>query len=91
MPTPIPPERLAVLVKAGICGPSVTWLSVPGRTYEDLAEQPKWAFMAARYPGADVLKLQAAVIASGDVEWRRTFAKHIPGADKVALLAGLDP
>lgn len=86
MATPIPPERIAQILKLGICEPSVAWLSAPGRTYEDLAEKPKWALIAARFPGADVERLQAIIIKYGSMAMRREFAETVPGANKVVLL-----
>jgi len=84
--TPIPPERLAVIFKTTICQPARDWLSVPGRTYEDLAEHPDWAYLAAKIPGADVARLQAVVVAHGSPKLRRLFAEEVPGADRALLL-----
>jgi len=90
MPTPIPRDRIEAIVRmGGVCPPSITWLQEPGRTYEDLAEKPKWALIAARFPGADIEKLQAIVIEYGDASMRREFAKTVPGANKEALLTGI--
>ncbi|MCI4340175.1 MAG: hypothetical protein L3J73_02765 [Thermoplasmata archaeon] len=92
MATPIPQHRLDALARMTLCQPSRDWLAVPGRTYEDLGsipEGPHWAYLAARYPGANVELLQAVVIAHGDAETRRKFAANVPGADRAALLAGL--
>jgi hypothetical protein len=61
----------------------------PGRTYEDLAEKPHWALIAARFPGANVAKLGEIVAAHGDAALRRRFAAEIPGADVALLLGGL--
>jgi hypothetical protein len=88
--TPIPEERLVALRKMAICSPALAWLAAPGRTYEDLGshpEGPHWAFLAARFEGADVPKLQQIVMDYGTPELRKKFAEHIPGADKKALLS----
>lgn len=83
-------ERIDVLKKMGICKPAIEWLTTPGRTYDHLSEHPEYAFLSAKYYGGDLATMQAIVIAHGTPELRRKFATHVPGADKEALLAGLD-
>lgn len=92
MPKPIPQERISVLRSYGVCKPFLDWYDAAPRNYEDLAAHPRWAFAAARLPGADVPALMAAVIASGDAVCRRAFAEQVEGLsseDKAALLRGL--
>ena len=79
MPTPIPQHRLAAVAKAGICQPGKEFLATV-QNYEDLAAHPEWAFLVARFPGADVARLQAVVDAHGSAELRAKFRKHVRGA-----------
>lgn len=82
MPTTIPEDRIQALLKAGVC--NAAWLlTEPRPTYEDLAEHPeaaKWAFIAARLPGADVARLQVIVDAKGTDEQKAQFRRHVRGA-----------
>lgn len=89
MATLIPDHRLAVHARTPQCRPVREWLAEKPRTYEDLADHPEWAFIAAKVPGSDIARLAAVVAAHGSPELRKRFADEIPGADRALLLVGL--
>lgn len=87
----IPKERIESLRRSGICLDASRWLETE-HTYKELIEQqPQWVVVAALCPASDVKALERATIAFGSDKLKRSFARHVPGADKVKLLKGVPP
>lgn len=87
----IPQARIEALRRAYICAPASEWLEEP-HTYKELVEQhPEWVVVAALHGASDVKALERATIAYGSDKLRRSFARNVPGIDKVKMLAGVAP
>lgn len=84
-------ERIEELRRMNACKPALDWLAENGRTLDDLAQHPEWAYLSAKYYRGDLATMQQIVLLHGSAELRQKFADHVPGADVAALTKGLPP